>query len=158
MESLASRLINSFLVREKLAGIAFAMSVCSELCALIPIVSEFGFNNNLVVSTVQSNPNNIVHKPAPVPFTWESEAANHVLEGVKNVQGRPFMIALVGIPGSGKSTSCHNVAHLVEEAGYPTMVMPFDGYHIPLDDLKTFRMPTMSFTDEAHLTHFTRLR
>jgi pantothenate kinase len=108
----------------------------SVVCVLVPIVSGFSVYDNMVVNSVQHTHDNIVHKPAPVPFTWEPEAVDSILDGVKNVQGRPFMVALVGIPGSGKSTSCHNVADLVEKAGYPTMVMPFDGYHIPLDDLK----------------------
>ncbi|KAI2499529.1 uridine kinase [Fragilaria crotonensis] len=109
----------------------------SALCALIPIVSGFSINDHMAVNMVKTSPDNAVHKPAPVPFTWEPDAVDYVLDGVKKVEGRPFMVALVGIPGSGKSTSCHNVADLVEKAGFPTMVMPFDGYHIPLDHLKT---------------------
>jgi pantothenate kinase len=71
------------------------------------------------------------------PLTWEPHAVNRILDGIRHDEDRdrPLMIALVGIPGSGKSTSCHNIALLLEESGYPTMIMPFDGYHIPLEEL-----------------------
>lgn len=102
---------------------------------LIPVAS--GFNSLLNVQGLPTLPNvPTMPKPAPVPFTWEPEAAESILQSIDSVRDRPFMIALIGIPGSGKSTSCHNVADLLEKAGFPTMVMPFDGYHIPLDDLK----------------------
>lgn len=34
---------------------------------------------------------------------------------------KPFMLALVGIPGGGKSVSSLILANTLEEAGYPTM-------------------------------------
>lgn len=73
------------------------------------------------------------------PYTWEPLAAAEVLDTIEAMpqqQDRPLMVALVGIPGSGKSTSCHNVADILGVAGHPCMIMPFDGYHIPVDDLK----------------------
>jgi pantothenate kinase len=106
-------------------------------CLLISIASGFSINQNMAATNLPQTQNTCIpHKPAPVPYTWEPHAASCILDHAKHVQGRPLMVALVGIPGSGKSTSCHNVADLLEKAGYPTMIMPFDGYHIPLDDLK----------------------
>jgi len=50
----------------------------------------------------------------------------------------PYMVALVSGPGSGKSVSAFLLASILEERGYPTMVCPHDGYHYPLEYLKTF--------------------
>lgn len=53
-------------------------------------------------------------------------------------QARPFMVAIVGVPGTGKSISSMLLAHSLDEAGVPTMIMPHDGYHLPLEQLKQF--------------------
>lgn len=38
-----------------------------------------------------------------------------------------YLIAVVGIPGSGKSTLCHALAQRMPKS----MVLPMDGYHVP---------------------------
>jgi pantothenate kinase len=50
---------------------------------------------------------------------------------------RPYMVSISAIPGSGKSVSALLLANILENAGYPTMICPHDGYHFPLDYLKT---------------------
>ena len=50
----------------------------------------------------------------------------------------PFLVGLVGVAGSGSTVSAFLMANLLEEAGYPTMVLPHDGYHYPLDILRNF--------------------
>jgi pantothenate kinase len=74
--------------------------------------------------------------------SWEPQAAAKILEGIKkqvNGQvGRPYMISLVGIPGSGKTVSAFLLASLLEKHGFNTMIMPHDGYHYTLEYLKTF--------------------
>ena len=50
---------------------------------------------------------------------------------------RPFMVALCGIPGSGKAISALVLANLLEGQGIGTMVMPHLGYHFPLEYLKS---------------------
>lgn len=45
----------------------------------------------------------------------------------------PYMVAIVGIPGSGKTTGSKILAKLLQDMG--TLHMPFDGYHIPLATL-----------------------
>jgi len=51
----------------------------------------------------------------------------------------PLLVALVGIPGSGKSTSADIIANLVGRSN--CMVMPMDGYHYCLADLKAMPQP-----------------
>jgi len=53
-------------------------------------------------------------------------------------QARPYMCALVGMPGSGKTVSAFLLANRLEEEGFPTMILPHDGYHYTLDYLRTF--------------------
>jgi len=59
-------------------------------------------------------------------------------DGTTSSQNKPFMVALVGIPGGGKSVSSLVLATLLEELGVPTMIMPHDGYHLPMDQLRQF--------------------
>lgn len=70
-------------------------------------------------------------------ITWEPEAAETLLnlEKVSN-PNRPFMVGIVGIPGSGKSTSADILAALMGEER--TIVMPMDGFHVPLAELAEF--------------------
>jgi pantothenate kinase len=76
-------------------------------------------------------------------ITWEPQVAELLrrLEQVSNPT-RPFMVALVGIPGSGKSTSAGILQALLggggqqEDRGSSSVfIMPMDGFHIPLADL-----------------------
>jgi len=83
--------------------------------------------------------------PAPPPAasflgTWEPETAKTILQKVQGMDNpkRPFMVALVGIPGGGKSVSSFMLANFLEESKVPTMVCPHDGYHFPLDYLRTW--------------------
>ena len=41
-------------------------------------------------------------------------------------------------PGSGKSVCSFMLASILEQNGIPTMICPHDGYHYPLEYLKTF--------------------
>lgn len=101
-----------------------------------PVFNVYGFNINVSVASPHQTFTPVAQKPSKFPLTWEPNAVAGILEKAATVRGRPLVVALVGIPGSGKSTSCHNVADLLERCGLPCMVMPFDGYHIPVNDLK----------------------
>jgi len=99
--------------------------------------------------------------PEPPPASafvgsWEADMAKTILERAKVhkekqlqqgiIHRQPYMVALVGTPGSGKSISALLLAnHLEEENNDPNtttttnvMVMPHDGYHYTLEYLKTF--------------------
>ena len=99
-----------------------------------------------------------VEKVSPsVQITWEREAAQiiRMLARVAN-PSRPFMVGVVGIPGSGKSTSCEVLASFLEDgdayddiassgAGErqdgkqnSPIIMPMDGYHYSLEELAKF--------------------
>lgn len=76
-------------------------------------------------------------------ITWQREVADKIRGQLKLHQDRtkndpvkkPLMVSVVGIPGSGKSVGCTILNELLEDVG--CMVMPFDGYHYPLDHLKS---------------------
>jgi pantothenate kinase len=74
--------------------------------------------------------------------TWEKSVAEQIRSLIREKnsnednQRRPFMIAAVGIPGSGKSTSCSILGEMLTDDG--CLVMPFDGYHYSVNKLKTF--------------------
>lgn len=69
--------------------------------------------------------------------TWEPEAADALMtmERISN-PNKPFLVGIVGIPGSGKSTSSEILAALLGEER--AIVMPMDGFHIPLAGLAEF--------------------
>lgn len=72
--------------------------------------------------------------------SWEPEIAGQIIAAVTkaNEAKRPYMVAMVGIPGSGKTVSGFILASRLEESGIECMVMPHDGYHFPLDHLRMF--------------------
>jgi pantothenate kinase len=127
------------------------------------ITSRPESNTNLldVTRSVRSRSNSMVsmsarsEKSEPPPpaasfiGTWEAPQAEEILRRIKqmeaaNPQGaeqgraRPYMIAIAATPGSGKSVSTFMLTSILEDAGYPTMICPHDGYHYPLDYLRTF--------------------
>ena len=76
-------------------------------------------------------------------ITWQKEVADKIRGQLKMHMDRnkdepvkkPLMVSVVGIPGSGKSVGCEILNDLLADVG--CMVMPFDGYHYPLDYLKS---------------------
>lgn len=62
-------------------------------------------------------------------LTWEPEAANDIREKATiqcQNSNRPYVVGIVGIPGSGKTTGAHVVQELL---GDDCVVIPMDGYH-----------------------------
>jgi pantothenate kinase len=76
-------------------------------------------------------------KIANVTVSWEPEAAAKILK-LQKIKGRnpnrPFMVGIVGIPGTGKSTSADILASILRDS----IVMPMDGYHYSLAELSGF--------------------
>lgn len=64
--------------------------------------------------------------------------SNNDDDGSTSSHQRPYMVALVGVPGGGKSVSSLILATMLEEQGVPTMIMPHDGYHLPMDQLRQY--------------------
>lgn len=76
----------------------------------------------------------------------KNHVSNHSTDG--GVDGgdallppRPLMVAFAGLPGSGKSISSMLLAHSLEEMGIGCFVMPHDGYHMYLSQLRIMPHP-----------------
>jgi len=74
--------------------------------------------------------------------TWEPDVAEAIRSKLwqhrdqDHMSSRPLMAALVGMPGSGKSTSAEVLAGILSHRhGIRTVVMPHDGYHYHLEHL-----------------------
>mmetsp|Transcript_34232 Transcript_34232/g.63312 ORF Transcript_34232/g.63312 Transcript_34232/m.63312 type:complete len:247 (-) Transcript_34232:248-988(-) len=96
-------------------------------------------------------------KSSEMEVTWEPDVARQIREGVASLKeqgsNRPFLVALAGIPGSGKSVSSSIVSSLLsgERKGVTdndvgggaisNVIMPMDGYHYSIEQLKTFDKP-----------------
>jgi len=98
-----------------------------------------------------------------VMITWESSIASVIHQNLQQRKSRttninndkmllspsnnnnnaPLMIALVGIPGSGKSTSASILSTILKEKYQKlTMIMPHDGYHYSIQQLKDIFPPS----------------
>ena len=87
----------------------------------------------------------IASSESEATITWETEVAQTIamklklndeeLESSRNTK-EPFLVAVVGIPGSGKTTSSKVLSDTLTLQGITNMVMPMDGYHLPLATLE----------------------
>ena len=77
--------------------------------------------------------------------TWEPKIAQIVSQMVfknKDERERPILVGVVGMPGSGKTTSSSILASVLEENyNISSIVLPMDGYHFPISYLKTMEDP-----------------
>ena len=103
--------------------------------------------SNSFVST-KSTTRSEVPPPPAAQFvgTWEPDVAQQIQDAIEKrlAAGEsekdiyPYMVALVGTPGSGKSVSSFMLASQLDDKGLSCMVCPHDGYHYPLQHLRTF--------------------
>jgi pantothenate kinase len=81
--------------------------------------------------------NPVTQKLVNVTVSWEPDVAD-IIKALQKLKknsddtGAPLLVGVVGLPGSGKSTSCDILATYL---GNRTMVMPMDGYHLSLEQL-----------------------
>uniref|UniRef100_A0A7S2XU31 AAA+ ATPase domain-containing protein n=1 Tax=Attheya septentrionalis TaxID=420275 RepID=A0A7S2XU31_9STRA len=72
-----------------------------------------------------------------IELSWEAEVADRIRKELHDrpeaERNKPYMLSLVGGPGCGKTTSCKILSEILADVG--CMIMPFDGYHIPMDTL-----------------------
>lgn len=86
-------------------------------------------------STPKTNPKQIIS-------TWEPQLIKtlepKIQEHFKENRGKvPFLLAIAGIPGSGKTTSSSILSSVLSnQYGVHNVVLPMDGYHYPLSYLK----------------------
>ena len=95
-------------------------------------------NSALALSLAASHPQEM-NDPQ---VTWEPDVASRIaaiLEDPAREWGgqRPLMVAVVGIPGSGKTTCSSLLCKLVPNS----VALPMDGYHYSVSDLKSMAQP-----------------
>ena len=67
------------------------------------------------------------------PLTWEVSLADVLRERAAALPEKPLLVALAGMPGSGKSRTSQILLRLLHDC----LVIPMDGFHTKLSDLKT---------------------
>ena len=67
---------------------------------------------------------------------WATELADQLREKASQMDqdGRPFMVALAGMPGSGKTVAAETLRRLLHPQ---CLRVPMDGFHFPLSELKS---------------------
>ena len=78
--------------------------------------------------------------------TWEPEIAqiisNIVLKNKDAGSKKPVMVGVVGMPGSGKTTSSNILRSILTETyKVSCIVLPMDGYHFSIAQLKAMENP-----------------
>mmetsp|Transcript_17475 Transcript_17475/g.29019 ORF Transcript_17475/g.29019 Transcript_17475/m.29019 type:complete len:534 (-) Transcript_17475:26-1627(-) len=94
-----------------------------ELCPIEPL-AESAMTSTFAEGTPEDD----------IILTWEPDLAEEIKENLakRSADGRPYMIAVIGIPGSGKTTSCFSLSDLLDDC----FVLPFDGYHLAMEELE----------------------
>ena len=70
--------------------------------------------------------------------SWEKQAAARIAREIDATHRRPYMVAITGIPGSGKTISSLLLQSLLEKRhGLVATIAPHDGYHYPIEYLRT---------------------
>lgn len=75
-----------------------------------------------------------------IKLTWEKQCCDDIRYRYEEEHAgqykNPYMVAVVGIPGSGKTTSAAILHEMLQITGTPAMFLPFDGYHVSMKELK----------------------
>jgi pantothenate kinase len=130
----------------------------SEECGLDEAPESFAMSHHVLEEEIAEHVEGLIgqeeellHHPVEhvedsIISSWEPDTANLILEMMEqkkaqhnaNYQDKPFMVGIVGIPGSGKTTSCTVLASLL---GDKSLIIPMDGYHHSLSTLAKFPNP-----------------
>ena len=88
-------------------------------------------------------------KGSNLHVTWEREVANDILQRANDAiqsDGRPYMVAIAGMPGSGKSSSAEIITHLINQEMSSQnendicVCIPADGYHYSVATLQELQI------------------
>jgi len=72
-----------------------------------------------------------------IKLTWEQGVADRIrAQAAEKKSSSPYMVSIIGIPGSGKTTSSSVLQNTLSDLG--CLLMPFDGYHYPKAALEKF--------------------
>lgn len=84
--------------------------------------------------------------PECVVLSWECDVEAQIRDELSRrgpvscqVSNQPYMVGVVGIPGSGKSTSGSILTNSLADLG--SLLMPVDGYHYSIAELLQFEDP-----------------
>jgi len=78
-------------------------------------------------------------------ISWEPEVANRIAlksrereDEISKIK-RPYVVGIIGIPGSGKSTSSSILSEILRtKENISNIILPMDGYHYPISKLQQF--------------------
>ena len=86
----------------------------------------------------------VVHRCSDV-ISWEPEIVDIITHQLKESNEimprnrRPYVVAIIGIPGSGKSTSASILSNILNtKENISNTILPMDGYHYPISKLQDF--------------------
>lgn len=115
-----------------LVGLLSVMANLPALCT--------GFAATLGTCTTSSSTVVLPTRPE-LKVTWESEIAKQIETAMSSTQQqqrqRPFMVGVVGIPGSGKSSGADILRLLLGE--HRCVTLPMDGYHYSKHQLQQMK-------------------
>jgi pantothenate kinase len=132
-----SKLSTAALLQSSSFDVAMTMSSCDNSDPAPTTTTSMD-----VRSTIPGKNGNVLN------VTWEVQVAQDILQRAARSQRKPYMVAVAGVPGSGKSSSAeiltylinHNRFHLQNNNGSNEeeefcLCVPADGYHYSKETL-----------------------
>jgi pantothenate kinase len=99
--------------------------------------SSSTLDSNFAVPTIIPGP-----QGRPLRVTWEVSVAREIVQRAREAR-RPYLVAIAGIPGSGKSSSAALLTHFInQESDGICVCLPADGYHYSKEQLQQRQVAT----------------